>query len=253
MRELIINADDFGLDRNTVDATIALIERGLVTSATLLLSGEDIERAIDFAVQAQHACSFGLHFNIVDGATASCPSSLTDQSARYRPSARQRVRALLGLLYAADLRQEFNWQAARLLDRGINLSHADSHGHLHKWPHVAKTIAPLLPELGIKAMRRPQNLYVRRRPTDYLDSYCTWRFPRVRTTNNYCALDPNEPDWIHLLPALIPDGTTELSVHPGKLEQWRRQEFEPLLHVGSDFFREQGIRLINFRDLASDR
>src|ERR1700743_3436507 len=107
MRKLVINADDFGLDRDTVDVTIKLIERGLVTSATLLLCGEEIDRAIDFAKSASSVCSFGLHFNIVDGATATHPSSLTDKSGTFRASMAQRVRALLGQLVARDVEEEF--------------------------------------------------------------------------------------------------------------------------------------------------
>ncbi|RXG85998.1 ChbG/HpnK family deacetylase [Bradyrhizobium vignae] len=252
MRRLIINADDFGLDRDTVDATIELIERGLVTSATLLLCGKEIDRAIDFAIGAGDACSFGLHFNIVDGAMAKCPSSLTDQVGQFRPSMMQRRRALLGRLLAADIEKEFVWQAYRLRDRGIRISHVDSHGHLHKWPSVAQVIAPLLGRLEIGAMRRPQNLYFRHRPLDLLDAYCTWRFPRVRTTEHYCAVDPHESDWLNLLSSLLPDGTVELSVHPGKTEPWRRWEFEPLIRAGPCFFWDNGIQLINFHQLVND-
>jgi chitin disaccharide deacetylase len=247
MRSLIINADDFGYDRDTVDATIELIERGVVTSATLLLCGDDIDRAIDYAVHGGSNCSFGLHFNIVDGYLATQPSTLTDAGGRFRPSMQQRIRALAGLLDADDIRSEFRSQASVLRDRGVAISHVDSHGHLHKWPAVAGALAPALAEFAITAMRRPQNVYFRRRPLDLLDVYCAFRFPRVRTTDYYCAVDPEQPEWLPALSDLMPEGVAELSVHPGKTEPWRRQEFAPLAAVTPTFFEDRGFQLKSFR------
>jgi predicted glycoside hydrolase/deacetylase ChbG (UPF0249 family) len=193
-----------------------------------------------------------LHFNIVDGWQASRSCSLTDRQGRYRASHSQRGLALLGWLNERDLKHEFRNQASILREKGVTITHVDSHGHLHKWPSVARATRSLLGEFSVDAMRRPQDLYFKRNPFDFFDLLCSYNFPKVRTTDHYCAIHDQVPDWIERLPGILKSassGSIELSVHPGRAEHWRRQEFEPLYDVGRPYFEKMGIELISFNDL----
>src|SRR5215470_3810176 len=57
---IIVNADDFGFDDDSVDATIECIERGCVTSATIMANMPASDRAIEFA-RTRPDVSFGVH------------------------------------------------------------------------------------------------------------------------------------------------------------------------------------------------
>jgi predicted glycoside hydrolase/deacetylase ChbG (UPF0249 family) len=252
MKQLIINADDFGWDDDTVDATIELIERGWITSATIMTGCPATEKALNYAKRKGKSVSFGLHFNIVDGHQPlnPVPNSLVNANGQFRGSYHQRIAALAGFTKAVDIANELRAQLSILRQAGVPISHVDSHGHLHKYPVVARAMVPVLKEFDIKKMRRAQDTYTRRSISDIIDGYCAWRFPTaVTTTDHYYALDHITKEWFERLREALKPGITELSVHPGRSEEWRRSECAPLLQRDAGNIRVLGIDLITYRDL----
>ena len=101
MKGLIVNADDFGWDVDTVASTINLFEARAISSATIMVGRLATESAIEYAVRSQNRFSIGLHFNIVDGlipATGNARNSLTGEDGTFRVSNSQRIRAIMGML-----------------------------------------------------------------------------------------------------------------------------------------------------------
>jgi predicted glycoside hydrolase/deacetylase ChbG (UPF0249 family) len=64
-RKLIINADDFGFSKETVEKTIEFFQKGLISSATLMPNMPAFEEAVDFAIQHPQF-SYGLHLCLSD-------------------------------------------------------------------------------------------------------------------------------------------------------------------------------------------
>ena len=252
IKRLIVNADDLGWDDDTLETTIELIERGWVTSATIMTGRPASSRALDYAKRAGKFVSFGLHFNIVDGHLAlnSTRNSLVDNQGCFRPSHRQRLAALFSRLNAADIAQELRAQLFVLQQAGVAISHVDSHGHLHKFPAIAHAMLAVLKEFGITKMRRAQDTYRHRSITDVIDAYCAWRFPKTAiTTDHFYALDHIHEDWFENLPNVLRPGVTEISVHPGRSEEWRQFECAPLQKRGPEDIRALGVTLMTYYDL----
>jgi hypothetical protein len=251
MKKLIINADDFGWDAETAGATIALIERGWVTSATIMTGRQASELAMDYARSASRGVSFGLHFNIVDGQApcSSSPGSLLGADGCFRPSHSQRLRALFGRLRPGDNAAELRAQLSVLRDHGVRIGHLDSHGHLHKFPAVARAIRQVIEEFGIKKVRRPQNLYRSRSVRDMLDYYCALRFPAYITTDHLCMPDGVDSQWLRDLSTFLPEGITEMGIHPGRVDGWRRRETEAFFAFGPEVLSAAGIELISYDQL----
>jgi chitin disaccharide deacetylase len=252
MKRLIVNADDFGWDNDTFDATIELIERGWITSATIMTGCPATGKALNYAKRKGESVSFGLHFNIVDGHQPlnSVPSSLVGANGQFRNSHHQRIAALAGFIKTIDVAKELRAQLSILRQAGVPISHVDSHGHLHKYPVIGGAMVPVLREFGIKKMRRVQDTYTRRSVSDLVDAYCAWRFPTtVATTDHYYALDRITEDWFERLHETLKPGITELSVHPGQSEGWRRSECAPFQKQDSADVQFLGIKLITYHDL----
>jgi len=74
---LIINADDWGLDRHTTDRCLDCVLNGSVSSVSAMVFMEDAERA---AAQArEHRIDAGLHLNLITPFTARhCPPALIE-------------------------------------------------------------------------------------------------------------------------------------------------------------------------------
>ncbi len=255
MRKLILNADDFGFDQDTYETTVACFEAGMLSSATIMTGMPYSEPACQFAKENKSRFSFGLHFNIVDGHAAMSGEcgSLCNKNNRFYASRLQRLRALMQLLNAEDVRREFRLQVAELLDHGVTISHVDSHGHLHKFPSIIDAIRPELSRLKIYSVRRPQNTYfshsIRRKAINdfFIKSYKELKYP-----DNFLAIDKGVMDWPNLLHDVVKSGITEIAIHPGKEESWRHHEAMPLLQPDRlmSIFRESHFQLINYNELS---
>jgi predicted glycoside hydrolase/deacetylase ChbG (UPF0249 family) len=253
-RSLLINADDFGYNDDVTDATIDLFERGAIRSATIMVGMPASARAIAYARSQGRRFSFGLHFNIVDGMRphSTAPATLLDASGRFRMSPAQRRRASTFRLAGRDVEAELEAQLAALRSAGIEVSHIDSHGHLHKFPVVALAVRRVMRRRGVPHVRLPQSLYTSKGVGKRLLNFWCRRFfaGLSHPANTYLISDHGDPAWFDRLLATLPAGVTELAVHPGASADWLRAETVPLRDPGlRGKLEAQGVGLISYWDL----
>jgi len=253
-KKLIINADDFGWDEDTYKATIDCMEAGSITSATIMTGRPATDLACQYAAKNAHRFSFGLHFNIVDQhkPLSADPVSLTDRDTfNFRQSGRQRLHALLWRLNYNQLQNELIAQLNLVKKSGVKITHIDSHGHLHKFPNVILALKPILYQHGISRVRRPQNLYGKgiKISTKLINKIATPFFSSLTLTNHFLTIASYEDNWFNQLLTLLPNGTTELAVHPGYMENWRHKEIQPLLDKNfSTLIMHNGTELTNYNN-----
>jgi predicted glycoside hydrolase/deacetylase ChbG (UPF0249 family) len=257
--KIILNADDFGYDQDTVTATIECFERGALTSATIMPKMPATPQAVDFA-RKNPRFSFGVHLTYVTD-TVEAPvcdpaeiRALLREDGLFLASNQTRIRALLGRLPVAQIMRETRAQIRHLLDCGIRVSHVDSHGHLHKFRPFRRALEGVLKEFGIVKVRGVQDIYLKKpllSPTYWFGGPWRKKIARAfKTTDHfYMCTSANDSSWPVMLLERLPEaGTLELGVHPGYREQWRRQESEAL----QDFARRavaKGHALINWAEL----
>lgn len=261
---LILHADDFGYDIPTTEATIELLNQGILTSATIMVNMPAAQRAIDYATMHPE-CSFGVHLTYVDGLTpTSAPttiSSLVNVEGVFLPSAEVRKKALFFRLSQDDIVRESLAQIQKLTTAGVRISHLDSHGHLHKFPAFLIALNNISKKTGIERIRRVQNIFLRTPhvgPTWLLnkvfDSYITRHF---RTTDYfYMSANSMDTDWaesiLHQLDNLPSDAICEIGVHPAKpgyVEAWRVAERQDIINF-VEKLKEQGKhQIISWNDL----
>ncbi|MBD2439540.1 hopanoid biosynthesis-associated protein HpnK [Nostoc sp. FACHB-110] len=157
-RFAIINGDDFGFSRGVNQAIIKAHKQGILTSTSLMVTGEAAEEAI--ALAQQHPdLAVGLHLVLVCGHSVLPPEQiphLVDAQGNFPNSS-----VLAGLRYQfqsaarAELRQEIRAQLSKFQASGLPLSHVDGHLHLHVHPVVLQILVELAPEFGIRFIRLP--------------------------------------------------------------------------------------------------
>ncbi|MGZ3236925.1 MAG: ChbG/HpnK family deacetylase, partial [Burkholderiaceae bacterium] len=204
VKQLIINADDFGWDIDSCKATIDCMETGSVTSATIMTGRPATDMACEYAAENAHRFSFGLHFNIVDQhkPLAKNPASLIDHGSHaFRDSDQQRKLALLGGLKAEDLQNELMAQIEELKQKKVKISHIDSHGHMHKFPCIISALKPTLLQNNIHRVRRPQNLYGQgsKMSTKIINAASTPFFKSLTSTNYLLTVSSYESNWFNRL------------------------------------------------------
>jgi hopanoid biosynthesis associated protein HpnK len=153
---LVVTADDFGRSR-AVNAAVERAHRdGLVTSASLMVTGDAADEAVALA-RALPGLSVGLHVVVADARPALPPGQLphlVGPDGRLDPSpARAGLR--LGASPAArrELARELEAQFERFAATGLPLSHVDGHHHLHLHPAVFPVVAALAARHGARGVR----------------------------------------------------------------------------------------------------
>ena len=159
MLRLIINADDFGLNQRCTDAICEAFEKGLITDTTLLANGEAFDHAADKIKSEQLGNRTGIHFNITEGRPLTEDikkyPAFTDNGCfhgkinRLKPLSKGEKRAVY---------EEFTAQAQRIEDRGIHISHADSHHHIHTAVFIAPIVVKVCREHGLNKIRIHRNI-----------------------------------------------------------------------------------------------
>lgn len=159
MRRLIVNADDFGLTPGVNRAIIELHAAGLVTSTSLMARAGATDEAIELA-RATPSLGVGCHVVLVDGEPKLPPEkipSLVDARTGHFPNSLTTFLARLftGRIRAEEIEAEAAAQIAHLQQRGVRLTHFDTHKHAHIFSAVLRPVLRAARAAGIRALRHP--------------------------------------------------------------------------------------------------
>jgi chitin disaccharide deacetylase len=264
---IILNADDFGYSEDTVEATIELFGQRALSSASIMPKMPATELAVRF-VRQHPEFSFGIHLTFITDSVerpvtnaAELPS-LTTQLGTFRRTNDIRLRALLGFLSEDEIVAELNAQIRLIVDWGVNVSHVDSHKHVHKLGLFQNALRRALPIFNIKCVRNVQNIYLKRAyasPTYWLGKFVARSLSNTFVTTDAFFMPTGAelgPGWPQLLLARLSAleklsgcRTLEIGLHPGFHEEWRREEHDVARRLSQDLVTA-GHRLISWHQLA---
>lgn len=220
---LIVNADDWGRDKEVTDRTLDCRLKGAVSSVSAMTFMEDSERAAALALE--HQIDTGLHLNFTTPFRASnCPPKLAAQQHRLQ-------RYLLShrfaqIIYYPGLAGAFQYVVSAQLEEFYRLYGAapdriDGHHHMHLCANV------LLGEL------MPAGTLVRRN-FSFLPGEKNWvnRFYRKsvdrllkrrhRLVDYLFSLEPvGLPDRLQRIVSLARHAIVELETHPVNPDEYR--------------------------------
>jgi predicted glycoside hydrolase/deacetylase ChbG (UPF0249 family) len=109
--------------------------------------------AISEAVKYGDRVSFGLHINICEGYPLTNPRTLTQPNGMFFPKRKVALDAISGRIDLKEVETEFSAQIECAKRNGIQISHIDSHKHLHQLPGVSKVVCGLARRFGIERIR----------------------------------------------------------------------------------------------------
>jgi hopanoid biosynthesis associated protein HpnK len=158
MKSLIVTADDFGAAREVNDAVEIAHRDGILTAASLMVSGAAATDALDRARKLPRL-RVGLHVVLVEGRptlpTSAVPD-LVDASGRFHTDM---ARAAANMFFRPKVRRQLEAEIEAQFDAfratGLNLDHANTHKHFHLHPTIASAILRVGRRHGLRAMRVP--------------------------------------------------------------------------------------------------
>ena len=261
MKQLVVNADDFGFTRDVNAGIVEAHRNGILTATTLMAAGGATSDAFDDAVRlARETPSLDIGCHLVLVGAPGFPLTVP-----------RLVRAVaLGRIRIYD---ELARQVRRIVDAGLHPTHLDTHKHTHMLPPVLEAVARISEEYRIPWVRRPfdfplqpggvgwTNKFMRLMNGRFQSAlalhHCrsTDWFAGFRLTGRYRSEDLRNV--IHALP----EGVTEFMCHPGRcgddlraartrLKESREEELRALTSPEvRAALADAGVTLASFRDL----
>jgi predicted glycoside hydrolase/deacetylase ChbG (UPF0249 family) len=187
LRQLIVNADDFGLSAGVNRGIIEAHERGIVTSASLMVRGVAAQAAAEYA-NARTGLGVGLHLDLAEWI--------------YRDNAWSPLYEVVDLADRVAVESEVRKQLDAFIGlMGRSPSHVDSHQHMHRDEPLRSIAQRLTSELNV--------------PLRHFSAvqYCGHFYGQ--TAKGEPALEAISADALLELLRRLPPGITELACHPG--------------------------------------
>lgn len=245
---LIMNADDWGRDRETTDRILECATHGAVSAASAMVFMEDSERSA--ALAAEHRIEAGLHLNFTTAYSASaCPAGLRDrqeQVGRYLLKYR-----LSQVVFHPGLARSFEYLVAAQMEEyrriyGVSPEKVDGHHHMHLSANVL--LQRLLPTGAIvrrsfyfeHGEKSAFNLLYRKAVDRALAR-------RHRLADYFFSVEPLVSERLQRIYALARQHVVELETHPVIREEYR-------YFTGGELFRQLGdVRIGRPSDLLRAR
>lgn len=162
----IVNADDCGINQETNCLIKEYIEKGKLSSTTIMANMDDIEGALCLYEQYHQHVSFGVHLNLTEG----FPLLGSHKLVKYGYYSIKDGKPCFDLKRAYSFSKKFlpdeikkaiydelAAQISILRADGVKLSHIDSHHHIHTSPSLMGVIAQLSKDFNIPKVRRMRN------------------------------------------------------------------------------------------------
>jgi hypothetical protein len=250
MKKLIINADDFGLTTGCSKGILYAMEKGVVTSTTIMINMPKAEEAIKMAKE-KGINAIGLHLTLTCGKpllSINEVPTLVDENGEFY----KRRTKLFPVMNLNEAKKELKAQIEKFLKSGLELTHLDSHHHIHMYDGIREIVGELAKEYNV-AVRQPNN-----ETKDYLITN------GITTTDHFSMEFYGEKATLKKLKKIIKDfsnGTIEIMAHPAYADEElssissynknRQKELEILTSQELiNWVNKEGIKLITYKDLG---
>ena len=234
MKQLIVNADDFGRHELINRAVERAFNRGCLRSATLMAGGIAFDDAVKVAKKIS-GLGVGIHFTLACGNPVlppkEIPTLVTAEGIFHADYVAFLKLYLRGRISLAEVRAELAAQLEKIQRAGVKLTHVDSHQHLHHVPGIVKIVLELASAAGLHAMRvadaklfdgelKTFGQFVGRFGLNSLAKFAAFHAHRKNfaTPEHFAGIVAGEAVGENFMLKLIEnlrDGTTEVMLHPG--------------------------------------
>lgn len=179
MITLIVNADDFGYSRGVNNGIVDSHLYGIVNSTTMMMNMPGTDHAIELA-KKNPSLQVGIHLVLTCGKPLlDDVPSLVDEDGSFKRLSRLKENMEISLI---ELESEWTAQIERFLESGLNLTHIDSHHHVHTF----KEFLPVIQKLANKYQLPVRtNGYERIEGVEAFSDFCLVDFYGDGVTNNY--------------------------------------------------------------------
>lgn len=245
MKNIIVNADDFGANASVNKAIIKLFDDGILTSTTLMANMPGFDEAIELAHQHKIIDKIGAHLVLTEG----IPLTEDIKALPYlfnRDQPENTRKLLIKKLFNLDSMQkkmickEYSAQVEKIRKAGIAINHIDTHQHMHDMPGVMRVITTLIKSYNIPSMRILNNLESTGKSKNAYRGVIN-KYLKIKGIN-YTDYFGSRVDYLLTLkhnPLIAANKTIEIMVHPNYNSAGKIVDVFPKAEYDFDFLDER--------------
>ncbi|CAK7192323.1 Chitooligosaccharide deacetylase ChbG [Commensalibacter sp. Nvir] len=247
IRKVLFSADDFGLSKEVNEAVERAHTTGILSTASLMITGDAVEDAIQRAKRMPNL-NVGLHLVLVEGNSALPHKTIPDLVNEKNSFPSDPVK--LGFKYFFDfkirhqLAAEIEAQINIFQKTGLKLSHIDVHKHMHLHPTIGRLLIDIVKRLGINNIRLPKEpikiLKLIKKKKNYFSGHSLYYWSKI-LENQLKQSNINYFDWcfgidecghmnFNMVSSLLknlPPGRSEIFFHPSTSNTGIYHQFMP--------------------------
>ncbi|HTG44520.1 MAG TPA: hopanoid biosynthesis-associated protein HpnK [Verrucomicrobiae bacterium] len=270
-RRLVVNADDFGRSKSINAAVIAAHQRGILTTASLMVAGGSADEAVELAKENPRL-GVGLHLTLSNG-KALLPASAIPRLVNCRGQfSDSPVRAGIKYFFSREAQSQLAAEIAAQFERfaatGLALDHVNGHLHFHLHPSIFTILLTQFKRWNVRALRLTndpllidwplgEGRWFYRASHAFIFKVLARRAERLMRgcgiAHASCVFGLLEngrvnESYVLRLMGKLPEGESELYSHPS-LDEFRH-EYEALISLKVlEAVRTADVELIRYQDL----
>lgn len=251
MINVIINADDFGINEIVTQEIERLIVVGRISSTTIMANGKCLDEVKRF-VPLHPEASYGVHLCLSEFSSLTKSNILhqygiIDEDGAFNHKVIFRVKHFNAQLIGA-IKEELSTQIETVRKLGVPISHVDSHHHVHTIYPLKDVFAQVLKEHGIRRIRRGSEFHTMRMKVHLLKWWQRTLLNKFYSKEFYTTSQfSSYADFIKQHPLLDDNSIIELMCHPGHPE---RKYASEIMQIQKDALSNgTNYQLISYNDL----
>lgn len=161
MNNVIINADDFGLNGSVNKAIVESFEKGLINSTTLMANMPGFDEAVQLAHDNKLVDSIGAHLVLTEGSPLTREVRVLPHLFNKETNSQKLFIKKFFLLNKSEkdlIFKEYSKQIEKIKNSGIPITHLDTHHQIHDMWGIMQVLVHLLKTYNIPSMRILNNL-----------------------------------------------------------------------------------------------
>lgn len=251
--KIIVNADDCGISLEVNKKIEEFINRGLLSSTTIMGNMPFIADSKRLYELYKDAVSFGVHLNLSQGTPLTQSQVLLDNGFVLEKDnevvfniENKRNNGKYSKDVEDAILKELSSQIEAVLSHNIAISHIDSHHHVHTRPYMLKVLPRLLKKYNITKMRRMRNYMpfsIERCKRNIWWHLINMQAHKLKTTDYFCSFE----EFIQLANNgfIKNNSVIELMTHPGGYTE----ETEGPLMESTNLKEMFNAEIINYNNL----
>lgn len=234
--KVIINADDFGISTKVNRAIYNSAIDGYITSSTIMAVSAYLNEAVEMTKDLKNI-SFGIHLTFTDNF-----KSILEKPILFSSNDIIKLKGM-NFFKLNILVDEFSQQIEKLLNKGINISHIDTHHHIHLYPLVMLSVMKVANKYGITKIRSQKIIA---KDINMIWFNKTYRYLHHNLVNKMGFVQPScytdFATFLNLNIQGVDDNIYEIMCHPGSL-------YNDEQYFNKDVFTAFQNNMINYHEL----